>query len=227
MPEHIIYAIGREVVHWRAVGNSDITGDGFGDMFAEAVGGEHLAKPLGLGDVVSDGTAWSLKTMKKQNVRKVTVLRFISGRNSPDFSQGVADPRKDPEATGRAVLDIWNSRLNASLDQFNELRLACLIRDYQLRDFCLFEQPLTLFPVRDFTWRFEARMKGMNENLQGYERATGDHRFTWQPHGGQFTVKRLIPGSARHFRIVKAVPLHAKESVLQWIGYRDSWIEIG
>lgn len=225
MPDSVFYALGREIVHWRAVGNSDFTGDKFGDMFAEAVGGEHLAKPLGLGDVVNDGTAWSLKTVKKRNVRKPAVARFISGRNSPDFSLGVADPRKDPAATGRAVLAIWNSRLDASMDHFNELRLACLIRDYQLRDFCLFEQPLTLFPDTDYTWRFEALKKGANENLQGYERATGDHRFTWQPHGGQFTIKRPVLASARYFRVVKTVPLHTKEAVLQWIGYRDSWIE--
>ena len=227
IPDSVLYALGRGIVHWQAVGNSDITGDKFSDMFAEAVGGEHLAKPLGLGDVVSDGTAWSLKTVKKRNVRQSAVDRFISGRNSPDFSLGVADPRKDPEATGRDVLAIWNSRLNASLDEFNELRLACLIRDHQLRDFCLFEQPLTQFPVGDYTWRFEALMKGANENLQGYELATGEHRFTWQPHGGQFTVKRPRPGSSRYFRIVKNVPLHTKESVLKWIGYRDSWIEFG
>ena len=98
MPDSVLYALGREIVHWQAVGNNDITGDKFGDMFAESVGGEHRAKPLGLGDVVSDGTAWSLKTVKKRNIRQPTVERFISGRNSPDFSLGVADPRKDPES---------------------------------------------------------------------------------------------------------------------------------
>lgn len=227
VPDRVLYALGREIVHWRAVGNSDITGDKFGDMFADAVGGEHLAKPLGLGDVVGPGIAWSLKTVKRRNIRPSTVGRFISGRNSPDFSLGIADPRKDPEATGQAVLAVWNSRLNASLDEFNELRIACLIRDFELRDFCLFEQPLALFPTGDYTWRYEALRKNANKNLQGYEKSTGDHLFTWQPHGGQFTIKRPIPGSARYFRIVRNVPLHSKEAVLKWIGYRDNWIEFG
>lgn len=227
IPDRVVVALGRELVHWRAVGNADLTGDKFGDMFAEAIGGEHFSRPLGLGDVVDNGTGWSLKTIKKRNVRHSKVERFISGRNSPDFSLGITDPRKDPEATGRAVLAVWNSRLNASLDQFNELRLACLIRDPELRDFCLFEQPLTLFPTGDYTWQYEALVRGANENLQGYERATGEHRFTWQPHGGQFTVKRPVPGSARYFRIVKNVPLHTKESVLKWIGFRENWIEFG
>ena len=227
VPDKVLYVLGREIVHWRATGNADLTGDKFGDMFAEAVGGEHFAKPLGLGDVVNNGTAWSLKTVKKRNIRNSKIERFISGRNSPDFSLGITDPRKDSEATGRAVLAVWNKRLNDSLDEFNELRLACLIRDYELRDFCLFEQPLTLFPTGDYTWRFEALMKGANKNLQGYEKATGEHCFTWQPHGGQFTVKRVVPGSAKYFRIVKNVPLHAKESILKWIGYRSNWIELG
>jgi len=227
LPDDVVIALGREIVHWRAVGNPDLSGNKFGDMFAEAVGGKHLATPLGLGDVVSNGTAWSLKTVKKPVPRRCAIERFVSGRNSPDYSLGITDPREDPEATGQAVLAVWNNRLNASLDRFNELRLACLIRDHELRDFCLFEQPLTVFPVDDYTWRFEKRMKNANENLQGYEKATGEHRFTWQPHGGQFTVKRPVPGSARYFRIAKAVPLHSKDAVLEWIGFRPDWIEIG
>lgn len=196
-------------------------------MFAVAVDGQHFAKPLGLGDVANQGTAWSLKTVKKRDPRRSKIERFISGRNSPDFSLGIADPRKDPEATGRAVLAVWNSRLNASLEEFGELRLACLIRDFELRDFCLFEQPLALFPVGDYAWRFEALASGANENLQGYEKATGEHRFTWQPHGGQFTIKRPVPGSSRYFRIVENVPLHGKEAVLEWIGFHEDWIEYG
>lgn len=228
VPDSVLYALGREIVHWRAVGNKTITGDKFGDMFAEAVGGEHLASPLGLGDVVrDDGTAWSCKTVKQKNVRTTKVVRLVSGRNSPDFSLGISDPRKDPTATGRAVLAVWNKRLNESLEEFNELRLVCLLRCHNLRDFCLFEQPIMPFPTEDFSWRFEAKKKGANENLQGYEKSIRTHRFTWQPHGGQFTIKRPVPGSARHFRIVRNIPLHSKEGVLKWIGYRDQWIEFG
>lgn len=228
VPDNVLYTLGREIVHWRAVGNETIGGNKFADMFAEAVGGEHLASAIGLGDVVrDDGIAWSCKTVKVRNVRKAKMVRLISGRNSPDFSLGISDPRKDPEATGHAVLAVWNKRLNESLDQFNKLRLVCLLRGHGLRDFCLFEQPVAPFPTEDFYWRFEALMKGANENLQGYEKATRTHRFTWQPHGGQFTVKRPVPGSARYFRIVKNIPQHTKEGVLKWIGYRDQWIEVG
>lgn len=230
IPDRVVVALGREIVGWRAMGNKDHGtgfGDVFGDTFAEAISGEHLSSPLGLIDVADNGTGWSLKTIKMKDIRRAGVDRFISGRISPDYSLGITDPRKNPEATGQAVLVVWNQRLNASLDQVNELRLACLVRDQKLRDFCLFEQPLTQFPTGDYTWQYETRSRNANENLQGYEKATGEHRFTWQPHGSQFTVKRPRPGSARYFRIVKNVPVATKESVLKWIGFCENWIEFG
>ncbi|MYK99546.1 MAG: hypothetical protein F4014_12305 [Gemmatimonadetes bacterium] len=222
IPDKNIHALGRQLAHRQAVGFGDLWGDDVGTMIAEAFDGEHLAKPVGLGDVVANGTAWSVKTVKRREPRKTTVVRLISGRNSPDYSFGISDPRKDIQSTGRAVLAIWNNRVNASLDEFNEIRIAVLIRNFEVGEFCLFEQPIEQYPQDDYTWEVNTR-----GNLQGHDKRDNRHCFTWQPSGGQFTILRPVPGSARYFHFNRPIPYHSLELVLNFVGYDDSWLTIG
>ncbi|MDE0083249.1 MAG: hypothetical protein OXT72_11450 [Gammaproteobacteria bacterium] len=222
IPNRVLYSLGKQFVHRMAIGFGDIDGNDFGTIFANAVDGDHRASPLGLADVAANGTAWSVKTIKAKYPRTATTARLISGRCSPDYSLGISDPRKNPEATGRAVLAIWNARINESLDEYDRLRVAVLIRNFEAREFCLFEQPIELLPATEYRWQFNR-----NNNLEGFEKATGRHCFTWQPHGSQFTIKRTVPGSARYFTIKRQPELHGFEAVLKWVGYRDSWISVG
>ncbi len=219
IPDRVIHDVGKQLVHRLAIGHIDIAGNDFGTIFAAAVKGEHRVSSLGLADIVANGTAWSLKTIKNKTPYDTKVVRLISGRNSPDYSVGIADPRKDPQATGRAVLDIWNSRVKQSLNHYEELRIAVLIRNVATREFCLFEQPVTPFPADEFKWSFNKQ-----GNLEGHNKATGRHTFTWQPHGSQFTIKRIVPGSVRRFTIVPNVPLIQQEQILELIRYEPNWI---
>lgn len=222
VPHRVLLKTGEQIVHRLAIGHADITGDDFGTIFANAVDGVHRESPLGIADVIANGTAWSLKTIKHKNPGQQSHVRLISGRNSPDFSLGISDPRKNPEDTGHAVLAIWNSRINESLNHHDELRIAVLIRNMTDRTFCLFEQPAGLFPAHDYRWEFNNR-----GNLEGYEKSTGAHCFTWQPHGSQFTIMRLVPGSAKRFSINRNVPLVAAEHVLRIIRFDSGWINLG
>lgn len=202
-----------------------MTGDDFQTIFAKAVGGEHRAKPLGLGDVEQNGCAWSVKTVKGKWSR--TRVRLISGRNSPDYSLGIANPREDIAATGRAVLSIWNERVNEALGIFDELRIAVLIRDMAARQFLIFEEEAQRFIPEDYSWRLTSPTKQNPQgNLAGYDRASGVHCFTWQPHGSQFTVVRAVPGSRRRFEIGPNVPLVDPNVVLTYVKYRPGWITI-
>ena len=221
----MLTAIGRQLVHRLAIGHADVAGDDFGTIFARAVDGEHRSSPLGIADVVANGTAWSVKTVKTVKARRPGEqrrVRLISGRNSPDFSLGISDPRHDPAATGRAVLAVWNARLDESLDHHDNLRIAVLLRNMAQQVFALFECPATPFPADDYGWSFNAR-----GNLEGRDKATGAHCFTWQPHGSQFTILRPVPGSARRFSINRAVPLVAPEHVLRLVRYDPGWITLG
>lgn len=220
-PDAALRAVGKQIVHRLALGHGDITGDDFGTIFANAVGGEHRTSPLGIADVSVNGCAWSVKTVKANRPFMQEEVRLISGRNSPDYSVGIANPHTNPPNTGRAVLSIWNARVNEALDEYNELRIVVLIRNMEAKEFVLFEQEALRFTPGDFRWEFNK-----NENLEGFNQADNQHCFTWQPHGSQFTIKRLVPGSARHFSINRNVPILTPDTILAAIHYSDSWITI-
>jgi len=217
----VLINIARQIVHRLGIGVSDLTGDDFGTIFAEAIGGTHRSRPLGVADVVWDSCAWSIKTVKDNHPFTKRSVRLISGRNSPDYSLGISDPRDNLAATGRAVLSVWNARINEALDEYNELRIVVLIRNMVTREFAIFEEEARQFVPRDYEWRLNPR-----RNIVGFDRSDGHLQFTWQPHGSQFTVHRPVPGSARRFSIVPNVPVVSVTDVLAAVRFRPDWIRL-
>jgi hypothetical protein len=213
--------LGKQIVHRLAIGHGDISGEDFGTVFARAVGGVHRSRPIGLSDVEWDGCAWSVKTVKVSRPFSQQSVRLISGRNSPDYSLGIENPHANPNATGHAVLAIWNKRVNEGMDEHEDLRIAVLVRNMEVREFVLFEGAAERFVPDDYEWSFNR-----NNNLEGRNKVTGQHNFTWQPHGSQFTIIRDIPGSARRFSITPNVQLVDPAAILAYVGYRDDWIDI-
>lgn len=216
-----LFDIAKQLVHRLAIGHGDITGDDFGTIFANAIGGEHRGRPLGIADVVWNGCAWSVKTVKSARPYEQLTVRLISGRCSPDYSLGITDPHANPDNTGRAVLSIWNARVNEALDQHDDLRIVVMIRNMETREYRIFEEEAQRFTPTDYRWEFNPR-----GNLEGYDRISGDHRFTWQPHGSQFTIIRHVPASARRFSIDHNVPIVSAEAVLKGINFDPQWITV-
>lgn len=93
--DDIIIKIAGSIIYLIYTGRNDMTGDDWGNIFANAIEGEHLSSPLGIADVVKDKTAWSMKTVKNANPLIATNVRLISGRCSPDYSYGITDPHAD------------------------------------------------------------------------------------------------------------------------------------
>ena len=168
-----------------------------------------------------NGCAWSLKTVKAPRPFAAQRARLISGRNSPDYSLGLENPHANPAATGSAVLSIWNARVNEAMGEHEDLRIAVLVRNIEAREFVLFEEESSRFIPADYEWSFNKR-----NNLEGRYKATGAHRFTWQPHGSQFTIIRDVPSSARRFSIGPNVALVDPEAILAYVNFRPEWIEI-
>lgn len=221
IPHKVIINIGKQLVHRMAIGHADITGDDFGTIFSEAIEGTHFSSPLGVADVVLDGNAWSVKTVKAATPFTQKIVRLISGRNSPDYSLGIENVHTDVSSTGKAVLAIWNNRINESLGQYDDLRVAILIRNFETKEFVLFEEIAHRYAADDFKW--EKNGKG---NFEGYNKTTGEHSFTWQPHGSQFTIKRHVPGSAIKFIINHNVRMIEAEHVLRLARFNENWVEI-
>ena len=220
VPNDIICNISKWIVYNFAVGKSDINGEDWGDIFAKAISGDHLNSPIGLADVVLDGMAWSVKSVKNNNPHTCQNVRVISGRCSPDYSYGISDPHEDTQATGTAVLGIWNERINIAKDKFEPLRSSLLIRDPNALKFCLYEHELSRYNTANYIWK-----ENKNGNLVGIEKDTGKHIFTWQPHGSQFTIHYDIPTSAIRFSI-RRPPVLDFQKTMESIGFSDDWVTI-
>lgn len=220
IPNEVICEIGKWIVYNFAVGQADIDGEDWGDIFAKAIHGDHLNSPVGLADVVLDGMAWSVKSIKNNSPHDCKSARVISGRCSPDYSYNITDPHEDVNKTGRAVLSIWNERVNVAKDKFEPLRSSLLIRNPNTLEFTLFEHELFRFNTNDYEWS-----TNRNGNIEGKEVSTGKHKFTWQPHGSQFTILYDVPRSAKKFKVKRPGVLDFSKTIKQ-IGFDDSWVTI-
>ena len=137
-PTTLIQELGKRIVHLLAVGHADMDGDTFSQMYADSFGAEALGKPLGVADVIWNGCAWSVKTIKQKTPHSTNHIRLISGRNSPNYSAGISAPLEDIEATGRAVLDIYNARIHQARKDHDTVRLLVLIRNMGTLEFTIF-----------------------------------------------------------------------------------------
>lgn len=214
--------LGKELIYILATrDNPDVGGDDWEQIFARCIGVEWKKSNSGLEDVVCDKMAWSAKTIKNANPFTHRHIRLITGRNSLDYSYEVdAVRRKDPNEVGEMVLGIWNARYDKVAENFSDLRTVVLIRDDELRDFAVLEIPTRRFDPKDYTWEWNHK-----KNLEGYEKGTDIHRFTWQPHGAQFTMLPAVPLERLKIRI-KRPPMISHKYVLDEIKFDRSWVEI-
>ena len=84
----------------------------------------------------------------------------------------------------------------------------------------MFEEESTRFLPEDYYWEWND-----NDNLEGYERSTDKKKFTWQPHGSQFTISTTVPSERLKLRIKKP-PVLNKSDFLKAIKFDPSWIEV-
>lgn len=220
IPSEIIYKLGAYFVYLLYIGRKDISGSDFGDAFAKAVGGAHLDSPVGIADIVFDKMAWSAKTVKNIDPFKCANIRLISGRCSPDYSYGITDPHSDIEKTGRAVLEIYNERINIAYDSYNAVRSVVLVRSLDLLSYTLFEIEAHRYRSSDYEWAVNP-----NGNLIGKHKESGKICFTWQPHGSQFTIHESVPQNAIKFKI-KQPPIITQEDILKTLKFDETWVEI-
>jgi len=118
------------------------------------------------------------------------------------------------------VLNIWNERVSSVRAKYNHLRTVVLVKSEDLLEVAAFEFDTELYMPEKFTWEWNK-----NKNLEGRERDTGYHRFTWQPHGSQFTIIEDIPEQRLAIRLKSPPPLE-RDRVLETMNFDDSWIEI-
>lgn len=221
-PKDFPYILGKELVYLLASkGKPILEGSEFEAIFAICIGAEWKPSNVGLDDIMLGNTAWGAKTVKATNPSTQKKVRLISGRNSPVYSFGeTIDIHHDPNAVGQSVLEIWNERVSAVREKFQNLRTVVLVKSNDLTEVVIFEFDTIRYDPELFVWEWNK-----NGNLRGIEKSTGEHCFTWQPHGSQFTIIEEIPEDSLLIKIKEPEMLN-KEDILQALGFDKSWISV-
>ncbi|MES0491852.1 MAG: hypothetical protein ABUK01_17790 [Leptospirales bacterium] len=156
------------------------------------------------------------------NPKSQKSVRLISGRNSPTYSFGqnkISDA--DPNKIGAMVLSIWNERVNNILINYKELRTVVLIKSDDLKNVVVFETSTVPYPTENYRWEWNK-----NNNLIGFNSSSNLHKFTWQPHGSQFTIIEIVPPKSLYLEIDRPIETLDKKKILDSLGYQNSWLKI-
>ena len=189
-------------------------------ILASFTGGT-ICNDYGWKGVISDGMYFRTVVVRNPQPFKVKHVRLISGRNSPDYSFDIENVHtEDPDKLGEMILDIWNARITDVRKKFATTRTVVLIKGDDLSTVSVFEEDALKFLPEDYEW--EWNQKG---NLEGYLKGSDVKKFTWQPHGSQFTVTTVVPDNRLKLRI-RRPPLLNRDEVLTQLRFDPSWIEV-
>ncbi len=211
--KHAVYMLATQI-------HAEITADEWGKMFADSISAKYQPCNAGLGDFISGNTAWSAKTVWTTNPKTHQTVKLSYGSIYPDCLLSPEYPDVDPQLIGDQVLQIWNERVNAVRSKFLNLRAVVLVKSKDLTKLAVFEFETVFYPPEQYVW--QANDEG---NLEGLERSTRFHKFTWQPHGSQFTIIEPVPDDCLHIT-VKQPPRLDREEVLKAVHYDESWITV-
>jgi hypothetical protein len=158
--------------------------------------------------------------VKSSNPYKARTVRLISGRNSPSYSFDQQNLDADAQILGNNVLQIWNARVEFVRAKFSHLRTVVLIKSNDLTELAVFESETVLYRPENYIWQ-----RNKNDNFEGNEKGSNIHRFTWQPHGSQFTIIEYVPKECLLIK-VKAPQKLNKGAVLQALNFDKTWITV-
>lgn len=221
-PKEFPYLLGKELIYLLASrGKPELEGSDWEDIFAKCIRAEWKPSNVGLDDVVFGNTAWGAKTVKSRNPANQRKVRLISGRNSPVYSFGeTIDTTAEPNLVGKHILDIWNERVSSIRKKYKHLRTIVLVKSNDLSEVLVFEFETIRYDSSLYQWEWNK-----NDNLIGYEITTGEHLFTWQTHGSQFTIIENVPNKTLVIKI-KQPPILNKDQILEALGFDKSWITV-
>jgi hypothetical protein len=221
-PKEFPFLLGKELIYLLASkGKPELEGSEWESIFANCIGADWKPSNVGLDDVVMGNTAWGAKTVKSINPSKQKKVRLISGRNSPNYSFGErSDQMSDAQLIGKLVLEIWNERVSSIREKYKHLRTIVLIKSNDLSEVVVFEFDTIRYDHELYFWEWNK-----NNNLIGSHKKTGEHSFTWQPHGSQFTIIEDVPEKGLVIKIKQPKTLD-KDQILKALGFDKSWVTV-
>jgi hypothetical protein len=213
--------LGKEIVYLLATKSTpSLEGSEWEQIFASCIGAEWKPSNAGLDDVIWNICAWGAKTVKSPYPHKTQKVRLISGRNSPAYSFDQKDLAAEAQSMGNDVLKIWNARVEAIRSKFAHLRTVVLIKSNDLTELAVFESETMLYPLDKYAWS-----RNKDGNLVAYDKGTNNHRFTWQPHGSQFTIIEYVPTECLLIKVKPPLKLD-KDEVLKALNFENNWITV-
>ena len=221
-PSSIIEKFAEDIVYMLATKDTmSLEGNEWEQIFANCIGAEWRPSNVGLDDVVLDNCCWSAKTVKAGgNIGTQKTVRLISGRNSPTYSFGVDRiTEAEPNEIGKMVLDIRNERDSGIRQYFKCARSEGLIKGLDYSEYLIFETETVRYDSDQYVFEWNAR-----GNLEGFTKEGHNHKFTWQPHGSQFTIIEEIPNERYHLKIRIPEKLD-KASILNALKFDKTWVE--
>lgn len=224
-PNKFIERFGAEIAYMQATKETmALEGNEWEQIFANCVGADWKPSNVGLDDVVLGNCCWGAKTVyaSSHNLARQKKVRLICGRNSPIYSFGEEEvaTNADPNHIGELVLDIWNERVSGVRQHFKFVRTVVLVKSLDFTDYIIFETDTLRYDPELYDFRWNKR-----GNLEGYRKSDGMHKFTWQPHGSQFTIIEEIPDNRLHLAVDKPQKVD-KSVILESIGYSKDWVRV-
>lgn len=223
-PHQFIDRFGEEIAYMQATKETmSLEGNEWEQIFAYCVGASWKPSNVGLDDVVLDNCCWGAKTVYANSklLKDQKKVRLICGRNSPTYSFGEDKiTSANPNHIGHLVLDIWNERVSGVRQVFKFVRTVVLVKSKDFTDYLIFETDTLRYDPELYS--FEWNKRG---NLEGYTKKDHTHRFTWQPHGSQFTIIEDIPTERLHLQVKKPEKVD-KDLILKGIHYDKTWVHV-
>lgn len=224
-PSKFLEHFGAEIAYMEATKETmSLEGNEWEQIFANCVGADWKPSNVGLDDVILDNCCWGAKTVyaSSKDLSKQQTVRLICGRNSPIYSYGEEEvtTNADPDHIGKLVLDIWNERVSGVRQIFKFVRTVVLVKSKDFSDFLIFETDTLRYDPELYYFKWNKR-----GNLEGYRKSDHVHKFTWQPHGSQFTIIEEIPKERLHLQVKKPEKVD-KSVILKSIGYSKDWVRI-
>ena len=214
--EDFAYALSSELVgvllnkFGAAISNAEWT-----SLFARIVRADRVSLDYYWSVMVRDEIAWCAKVLNilhPHNARHVDLI-------FDDFAREDGHT-EDPNQLGEMILGIWNARITDVRKKFATTRTVVLIKGEDLSTVSVFEEEALKYLPEDYEWEWNQR-----GNLEGYLKGTDVKKFTWQPHGSQFTITTKVPDNRLKLRI-KRPPAFSRDEVLTQLKFDPSWIEI-
>jgi len=213
--------LGKEIVYLLATKSTpSLEGSEWEQIFASCIGAEWKPSNIGLDDVILSVCAWGAKTVKSPRPFTAKNIRLISGRNSPAYSFDQNNLDADAQSLGNDVLQIWNARVESVRAKFSHLRTVVLIKSNDLTELAVFEFETRYYPPENYLWERNER-----NNLEAHEKNSNVHRFTWQPHGSQFTIIETVPKECLLINVKSPNKLD-KDELLRTLKFDNTWITI-